>query len=181
MGVGAALIAWRPISLPERRQRGRPTYQQPSVAGVVAARLREAVGAAAAHQDWPHDRRSAPSDLSKAVAPHADALVMVNCIAAVLDAQQRPLFDGQNGIAGDAIREASITQVHLFARVIRQHALKLRLVGVGGIATARHVHAYQEAGSHAVQLATAAMLNPLLGKQMRRDLGSTSEEGSIPS
>ena len=160
-------------------------YQQPNVAGLVAARLREAVGSQPLLIKIGHMTDEAlASDLSKAVAPHADALVMVNCIAAkVLDAQQRPLFDGQKrGIAGDAIREASITQVHLFARVIRQHALKLRLVGVGGIATAQHVHAYQEAGSHAVQLATAAMLNPLLGKQMRCDLGgATLEVGSLPS
>jgi dihydroorotate dehydrogenase len=149
-------------------------YQQPAVAGVVAACLREAVGTKPLLIKIGHmTDETLAADLSKAVAPHADGLVMVNCIAAtVLDAQQRPLFDGQKrGIAGDAIRNASIEQVRLFARVIGQHALKLRLVGVGGIATARHVRAYREAGSHAVQLATAAMLNPLLGKQMRLDFG----------
>jgi dihydroorotate dehydrogenase len=109
------------------------------------------------------------------VAPHANALVMVNCIsAAVMNAEERPLFDGQKrGIAGESIRQAALDQVRLLARIIRQHNLKLRIVGVGGIATAQHVRAHLEAGSEAVQLATAAMLEPLLGLNLRRALSNS--------
>jgi dihydroorotate dehydrogenase (NAD+) catalytic subunit len=97
---------------------------------------------------------------------------MVNCISStVLDAQRRPLFEGQKrGIAGEGIREAALEQVQLFARVIRQQALKLRLIGVGGITTADHVRAHLQAGSSAVQLATAAMLQPEAALLIRRDL-----------
>jgi dihydroorotate dehydrogenase (NAD+) catalytic subunit len=148
-------------------------YQQPELAGVVAARLREAVGSKPLLIKIGHvTREDLAADLAKAVAPHAHALVMVNCIsAAVMDAAHRPLFDGQTrGIAGESIREAALDQVRLLARVIRQNNLNLRVVGVGGIATAQHVRAYLEAGSQAVQLATAAMLDPLLGLQLRRAL-----------
>ncbi|MBI2924807.1 MAG: hypothetical protein HYY24_03775 [Verrucomicrobia bacterium] len=147
-------------------------YQQPDAAGRVAAGLRQAVGSKPLLLKIGHVTDEALAlDLSKAVAPYADALVMVNCIAAaVVDDRQRPLFDGQKrGIAGDAIREPALEQVRLFARVIRRQALGLRLVGVGGIATARHVRAHLEAGSHAVQLATAAMLEPQVGLAIRRD------------
>jgi dihydroorotate dehydrogenase len=48
--------------------------------------------------------------------------------------------------------------------------MKLKIVGGGGIATARHVREHLEAGSHAVQLATAAMLDPLVGLEIRRAL-----------
>jgi len=147
-------------------------FQQPDAAGKVAAGLRQAVGSKPLLLKIGHVTDAAlATDLSQAVAPHANALVMVNCIAAtVLDAVQRPLFEGQKrGIAGEAICEAALEQVRLFARVIRQQALGLRLVGVGGIATAQHVRAHLEAGSHAVQLATAAMLDPQVGLKIRRD------------
>jgi dihydroorotate dehydrogenase len=151
-------------------------YQQPEVAGLVAARLREAVGSKPLLLKIGHVAdETLAGDLAKAVTPHANALVMVNCIAAtVVDPKHRPLFDAQKrGIAGDAIRESALDQVRLFARVIRQHRLKLRLVGVGGIATAEDVRAHLDAGSHSVQLATAAMLEPLLGLRIRRALTST--------
>jgi dihydroorotate dehydrogenase len=148
-------------------------YQQPELAGVVAARLREAAGSKPLLIKIGHvAHENLAAGLAKAVAPHANALVMVNCISAtVTNAERRPLFDGQKrGIAGDAIREAALDQVRLLTRVIHQHNLKLRVIGVGGIATAQHVRAHLEAGSDAVQLATAAMLDPLLGLQLRRVL-----------
>ena len=147
-------------------------YQQPEAASLVSARLREAVGSKPLLLKIGHVTDEALAvALSKAVAPHADALVMVNCITAtVTDARQRPLFDGQRrGIAGEAIREAALDQVHLFAQVLHLHALELRLVGVGGIASAPQVRAHLVAGAHAVQLATVAMLNPRVGLDIRRD------------
>jgi dihydroorotate dehydrogenase len=150
-------------------------YQQPEAAGLVAARLRQAIGTKPLLIKIGHvtDDPTALT-LARALAPHADALVMVNCIAAaVVDAQNRPLFEGQRrGIAGAAIREAALEQARRFARLIRQHGLKLRLVGVGGIRTASDVRAHLEAGAHAVQLATAAMLDPQVGLQIRGYLAS---------
>ena len=97
---------------------------------------------------------------------------MVNCISAqVRSADQKLFFDGQRrGIAGEAIRDAAVEQVRLFSKVIRQHSLALHLVGVGGIATAAHIRAHLDAGAHAVQLATAAMLDPGVGLAIRREL-----------
>jgi dihydroorotate dehydrogenase len=148
-------------------------YQQPYAAGRVAARLRQAVGSRPLLIKIGHVADEAlAAALCKAVASQADALVMVNCIAAtVVDAKQRPLFGGERrGIAGEAIREAALDQVRLFARVIREHGLQVRLVGVGGITTAAQVRAHVEAGAHAVQLATAAMLDPAVGLTIRREL-----------
>jgi dihydroorotate dehydrogenase len=148
-------------------------YQQPNAAGRVAATVRRAIRSTPLLIKVGHvtDEVSA-TELAKALAPCADALVMVNCISArVVDGQQRPLFDGQRrGIAGLAIRDAALEQVRLFSRVIRENGLRLRLVGVGGIAAAEDVRAHFEAGSCAVQLATAAMLDPCLGLRIRSDL-----------
>jgi dihydroorotate dehydrogenase (NAD+) catalytic subunit len=148
-------------------------YHQSQAAGTVAARLREEIGSIPLLIKIGHvtDEPSA-TGLAKALAPYADALVMINCIAAtVLDEHHKPLFDGQRrGIAGEAIGQAVVDQVRLFARVIRQNALKLKIVGGGGIATAQHVREHLNAGSHAVQLATAAMLDPRVGLEIRRAL-----------
>jgi len=150
-------------------------YHQPEAAGIVAARLRQAIGSKPLLLKIGHvtDETSA-ANLSKALAPCADALVMVNCIAAkIVDAQRRPMFDGQpRGVAGEAIGAAALDQIRLFTRVMRKQALRLRLVGVGGIATAGHVRAHLEAGSHSVQIATAAMLDPEIGLKLRRELAS---------
>src|SRR5262245_41057893 len=150
-------------------------YQQPEAAGLVARRLRRASGARPLLIKIGHvlDEILA-ANLSKAVAPYANALVMVNCISAtVVDEQSRPLFGGQRrGIAGEAIRQAAVVQVRLFEQVRQRHGLKLGLVGVGGIATAEHVRTHLDAGAHAVQLATAAMLEPGIGLQIRRDLAA---------
>jgi len=148
-------------------------YQHSETAGLVAARVRAAIGRKPLLIKIGHvANESAAAGLASALAPFVDALVMVNCISAqVRDADQKLLFDGQRrGIAGEAIRDAAVKQVRLLSRVIRQQSLALRLVGVGGIATAAHVRAHLDAGAHAVQLATAAMLDPTVGLSIRRHL-----------
>src|ERR1051325_4378718 len=148
-------------------------YQRPEIAAFVAAKLRQTVGRKPLLIKIGHVADEAQAtEFCRAVAPHADALVMVNCISAVVaDLGGRPMFEAQKrGIAGEAIREAALDQVRLFSRVIRQERLPLRLVGVGGIATAEHVRECIRAGSHAVQLATAAMLDPTIGFKIRAEL-----------
>ena len=106
----------------------------------------------------------------------SDALSMTNCISAtVRDERGAKLFNGQpRGIGGDAIRDASIAQVRRFANLIEQRGYSTRLVGVGGISTADHVRQYLDAGAEAVHLATAIMLDSLVGVQIRRDLTASA-------
>ena len=148
-------------------------FQQPEVAALVAARLREVVGRRPLLLKIGHVAdETLATELCRAVAAHVKALVMVNCISAVIaGADGKPMFNAEKrGIAGEAIREAAVDQVRLFARVIRRERLALQLVGVGGIATAQDVHAHIDAGGHAVQLATAAMLDPAIGLRIRAAL-----------
>jgi dihydroorotate dehydrogenase (NAD+) catalytic subunit len=145
-------------------------FQQPETAAVVAARLRDTIGSKPLLIKIGHIRdESLAASLVQALGPHVNALVMVNCIAAKIMAHgELPLFDGQaRGIAGLAIYEAALAQIRLFERIIRGQGSSVRLVGVGGIATAAHVQAHLKAGSHAVQLATAAMLNPSVAQEIR--------------
>ena len=150
-------------------------FHRPEAAALVAARVRAAIGNKPLLIKIGHvTAEPLATALIRALTPTVDALVMVNCISAqVRDEHAKPLFDGQTrGIAGDAIAESAVEQVRLFSSIIRQQESGLRLVGVGGIATAAQVQAHLQAGAHAVQLATSAMLHPQVGLQIRRDLAS---------
>ncbi len=148
-------------------------YQQPKAAAVVAERVRQSIG------KTPYiikvgffDDRSQCSDLLDAVAPFADALAMTNCIAAIVqDRAQRPLFGGQpRGIGGEAIRDASIEQVRTFSQFVRSRGLAMKIIGVGGVSSAIHVRQYLDAGAEGIQIATAAMIDPLVGGRILSDL-----------
>jgi dihydroorotate dehydrogenase (NAD+) catalytic subunit len=160
------------LSCPNVQSRDGQLYQQPDAARIVTAAVREAVGQAPLIlKIAPVTQRGEAAALAAAVAPCADALAMVNCLAAtVVGPGGNLLFDGQvRGIGGQAIREASIAQTRLFSTVIREEELALKLIGVGGAATAVDVRRYLEADAHAVHIATAAMLDPEVGLKIRRE------------
>jgi dihydroorotate dehydrogenase (NAD+) catalytic subunit len=145
-------------------------YQQPAAARIVAERVRDATG------KTPYiikvgfvGNDSLASELLEAVAPNADALAMTNCITATVKRSDgTELFDGQpRGIGGDAIRTASAGQVRRFAKLVRQRGLATKIIGVGGVFTADHVREYLEAGAESVHLATAIMVDPLVGIAIR--------------
>jgi dihydroorotate dehydrogenase len=146
-------------------------YQQPRDAAIVAERVRAAIGDVPFLIKIGHVTSVEEADaLLDAVAAHADALSMTNSIAAtVTDTTGQLLFDGEKrGICGAACRTGSIEQTALFARVIRERRLDVQIVGVGGVANGDHLQDYLQAGAHAVHLATAAMMDPLVGVAIKR-------------
>jgi dihydroorotate dehydrogenase len=148
-------------------------YQQSAAAQIVAGEVRAAIGKTPCVIKIGYlDREDAVEELVAAVAPYVDALAMTNCISARVQLPAgEPLFQAaQRGIGGEAIREASIAQVARFQRVIQRRGDRLRLIGVGGISSAEHVVQYLSAGAEAVQLATSAMLDPLVAVQIRGDV-----------
>jgi dihydroorotate dehydrogenase (NAD+) catalytic subunit len=150
-------------------------YQQADAAGSVARQVRDAIGATPLLIKIGYvPGEAAAAALIDAVVPAADALAMTNCLVATVEGPAGPVFDGQpRGIGGEAIRAASAGQVRLFSRLIRQRGLPTKIIGVGGIFTAEHVRQYLDAGAQSVHLATAAMLDPLVGCQIRRELVGT--------
>lgn len=145
-------------------------YQQPRDAAVVAARLRSAIGRTPLLLKVGHVARpEQAAALIDAVAPHIDALSMTNSVATTVRLPDGTrLFDGQpRGICGEATRAASIAQTRLFAGLIRRSGWNLRIIGVGGVTAADHVREYLQAGAEAVHLATAAMVDPLVGIRIR--------------
>lgn len=148
-------------------------YQDHASARLVTATIRQAIGRVPLVIKVGHvTSRESAEELVRAIGNQASALSMVNTVATtVRSADGTLMFAGQRrGIAGDAIREVSLVQTRLFADVIRHRGLATQIVGVGGIATAADVEQRLAAGAHAVQLATAAMLDPSVGLAIRRDI-----------
>ncbi len=105
----------------------------------------------------------------EAVAPHVDAIATTNSITArVRDANGRPLFDDlPRGIGGECIRDGCQVELERIAGIVKRRGWNLKVIGVGGVSTASDVAARLGAGAHNVQLATAAMLDPLVAVRIR--------------
>ena len=148
-------------------------YQQPAAAALVAERVRDAIGRTpliVKIGQLNSDEEGAA--LLEALAQHANALAMTNSVVAtVADADGRLLFDGQRrGICGAAIRDASLAQTEMMACLAGERKLAVELIGVGGVSTADHVRAYLSTGAASVHIATAAMVNPAVAIEIRRQL-----------
>jgi dihydroorotate dehydrogenase len=151
-------------------------YQQPAEAAIVAEALRDACGCSPLIiKVGQLANENTAGQLIAAIAAYIDAISMTNSIAVqVRDNSGEPLFDGQRrGICGRATLEASIAQVRMISRIVDQRGLALQLIGVGGASTAEDVKRYLDAGAHAVHLATAAMQQPDVAIQIRRDWQKT--------
>ena len=149
-------------------------YQQPADAALVAERVRAAIGRVPfIIKIGKIETSEDATALLAAVAPHVDALAMTNSIASTVRSpdSDKLLFDGEKrGICGAATRQASLAQTKLLHGLIQQHGYDLKLIGVGGAATAQHVRQYLDAGAQAIHIATAAMVNPAVALEIREEM-----------
>ena len=147
-------------------------YLSPVAAGEVARAVRAAVGGlpvvlkAGLFPD-----SAAAGCFVDAVAPFADAISSTNSITAKVRGEDGELlFDSlKRGIGGAAIEQRCMEEIGMLGRVVREKGSSLRLVAVGGVRNAEQVKARLGAGAHHVQLATAAMLNPRVALEIRKD------------
>jgi dihydroorotate dehydrogenase (NAD+) catalytic subunit len=90
----------------------------------------------------------------------ADAVSLVNTfLAMVIDVETRKpkLANSVGGLSGPAIRPIAVRMVH----ECRQ-AVKIPVIGMGGIAEARDALEFMIAGANAVQIGTANFVDPLI-------------------
>jgi dihydroorotate dehydrogenase (NAD+) catalytic subunit len=98
----------------------------------------------------------------------ADAVSLVNTfLAMVIDVETRQpkISNGVGGLSGPAIRPIAVRMVH----ECRQ-AVKIPVIGMGGIADARDVLEFIIAGSTAVQVGTANFVDPLIWPKLLKGL-----------
>src|SRR6185436_5289747 len=90
----------------------------------------------------------------------ADAVSLVNTfLAMVIDVETRrpKISNGVGGLSGPAIRPIAVRMVHdCFA------AVKIPVIGMGGISDARDAIEFMIAGATAVQVGTANFVDPLI-------------------
>jgi len=90
----------------------------------------------------------------------ADAVSLVNTfLAMAIDVERRRpvLTNVMGGLSGPAIRPIAVRMVYECARRVR-----IPVIGIGGIASARDVLEFMIAGATAVQVGTAAFVDPFI-------------------
>ena len=94
----------------------------------------------------------------------ADAISLVNTSVAIaidIEPRQPKLTNGMGGLSGPAIRPIAIRMVY----ECRQ-AVKIPIIGMGGIATVNDAIEFIIAGANAVQIGTANFVEPMLWQGM---------------
>jgi dihydroorotate dehydrogenase (NAD+) catalytic subunit len=90
----------------------------------------------------------------------ADAVSLVNTFLAMaidIETRQPKISNGVGGLSGPAIRPIAVRMVHEC-----HQAVKIPVIGMGGIADARDALEFIIAGSTAVQVGTANFVDPLI-------------------
>lgn len=98
----------------------------------------------------------------------ADAVCLINTLVGmVIDVERRRpvLHRGSGGLSGPAIRPVAIAMVHQV-----HAAVKIPIVGMGGIVSARDVVEFLLAGARAVQVGTANFNDPGVAVRILDDL-----------
>ena len=107
----------------------------------------------------------------------ADAVSLVNTfLAMVIDVETRrpKLSNGLGGLSGPAIRPIAVRMVHQC-----HDAVKIPIVGMGGIADARDVLEFMIAGATAVQVGTASFVEPLIWPKLIGGIASYLDRHGI--
>ncbi|MGA7685611.1 MAG: dihydroorotate dehydrogenase [Terriglobales bacterium] len=108
----------------------------------------------------------------------ADAISLVNTfLAMAIDAETRKprIANVTAGLSGPAIKPIALRMVHEAAR-----AVKIPVIGMGGIATPVDVVEFMLAGASAVQVGTASYFDPVATETLVEDLAEYCREHRIP-
>jgi len=146
-------------------------FQDAALSGRLAATLREALSSTPLFIKCGHFRASRELHaFYRAVAPSADAVVLVNGVARrVLRDDGRPAFGAfeRAGILGREILPAALENVRQAVRFARAEALEVGTIGVGGVLDEDAPEGYFAAGAAGVVLGGAPMLDPHLARKMK--------------
>ncbi|MBI4285976.1 MAG: dihydroorotate dehydrogenase [Chloroflexi bacterium] len=145
------------ISCPNVKAGGAEFGADPESATAVTAAVKAATSLPVLVKLTPNTGNIA--GIARAVAgAGADALTIINTLKGmVIDIQKRrPLLGAvTGGLSGPAIKPVALYMVHEVA-----HAVKVPVVGCGGITTADDAIEFLMAGATAVQVGTASFANP---------------------
>jgi dihydroorotate dehydrogenase (NAD+) catalytic subunit len=169
------------VSCPNTKQGGISFSSDPALMGGLVARARGAASRPLIVKLSPNVSLIEP--FAKAAEDSgADAISLVNTfvsLAVDVAASAPRIGAGFGGLSGPAIRPLALRLVYEAAQ-----AVKIPVIGIGGIATGEHAAEFLMAGARAVQVGTATFVNPRaplrVAQQLdrvvrRRGLGQVSE------
>ena len=110
------------------------------------------------------------------IPPHSP---FVNTFSALkIDIKKRkPVFDNvYAGLSGPAIKPIALKMVREVAK-----AVKVPVIGMGGITTAEDAIEFIMAGAHLIQFGTASFINPYAGKDIVEGIEAFMKEENIKS
>jgi dihydroorotate dehydrogenase (NAD+) catalytic subunit len=122
---------------------------------------------------------SIPNMARAAEAGGADAISLINtCLGMAVDwRRRRPLLGNVlGGLSGPAIKPIALRCVYEAARAVR-----IPLVGIGGIATIDDVMEFIVTGATAIQIGTTNFYDPTVSERIVNDLPKTLAEAGIKS
>ena len=107
----------------------------------------------------------------------ADAVSAINTVVGMtIDIKTRKpnLYTNYGGLSGPAIKPIAIANVHKVYQ-----AVKIPVIGIGGIASAEDVVEFLLAGASLVQIGTMSYQNPNLGAELKQKLSQYLNENGI--
>lgn len=107
----------------------------------------------------------------------ADAISLVNTLLGIsVDVNQfRPILSNvSGGLSGPAIRPIAVRLVYQVAQTV-----KIPIIGIGGITSARDALEFMIAGARAVQIGTANFFDPMVSVKVVRGLQQFCQERGI--
>jgi len=152
-------------------------FHDPDVAGRVCRKMRADLPGAKILLKIGYLPGSELERLFNATYKYVDGYTAINTVSAKINAagqMDEPAFPGTKratgGISGPSIRKLALQTVKNLRALASQKRPELVIIGVGGISAAEHVKDFQDAGADIVQICTAALLNPFVAIEIRKQL-----------
>lgn len=108
---------------------------------------------------------------------YVDGYTAINTVSEkIITAGQReePAFPGSGraagGVSGVAIRNIALSMVTRLRQMAIEKRPEIAIIGVGGISSAEHVNLFLDAGANAIQICTAALFDPFIAVEIRKQL-----------
>jgi len=155
------------VSCPNTRHGGVQFGADPALLGEVVAEARRCARRPLIVKLSPNVARIQPL-AQAAESAGADAVSLINTIVALaIDARtRRPrIANGTGGLSGPAIKPVALRMVWEAAR-----AVKIPVIGLGGIATGEDAAEFLIAGASAVEVGTASFFDPSSVSRVAREL-----------
>ena len=162
------------LSCPNVGAREGEVFRDPGLSGRIARAVSDNAGGAPVLLKVGHIPDEAPlRALLRAVAGAADAVTMINAPSRrILAADGGPAFGPgreRAGVMGDAIFPLALEQIRRAVAIDQADGLGLSFLAVGGVNAAERARAMLDTGAAAVQCASAAVWNPFLASEIKRD------------